>query len=92
VTERTDIFEDVKATYKQDQKMPKSKLARILPKLKAQREPQTAQRDQLGMKVATISDGKSFGELALQSADNFRAASCVTDSTVSYNHTHTCGY
>ena len=40
-------------------------------------------RKTLGVKVATIGDGKSFGELALQNSDNKRAASCVTDTDVS---------
>lgn len=39
-------------------------------------------RDTLGLKVAQMSDGVSFGELALQNSDNKRAASCVTDTDV----------
>lgn len=42
-------------------------------------------RKGLGIKVAQIGDGKSFGELALQNSDNKRAASCVTDTDVSLN-------
>lgn len=41
-------------------------------------------RKGLGQKVAQMSDGNSFGELALLNSDNKREASCVTETDVSW--------
>ncbi|XP_067934834.1 uncharacterized protein [Watersipora subatra] len=51
----------------------------VTPKLK---KPATKPnpREGLGQKVAEMSDGRSFGELALLNSDNRREASCVTES------------
>lgn len=60
----------------------KLKITQVISSKTKKEEKKPDPREKLGVKVAQMKDGESFGELALQNSDNRREASCVTDTEV----------